>query len=182
MTRIRVIHSQTTQGPLLLNDVEDGLPRENFAYLYKQQVYIPRVDPVDPSIPGFTDLVPTGKVLSSVDGGVIAGLQSAGYCLAPILYDDTDTVAPAISAAVISGALTITGTNMLSLAPVLTQVVITGDGAVTLNENQILTAGGTVSETSIVVPATLIPGVSDTSSSAQVVADRQNSNVEVIST
>jgi len=181
MTRVRVTHSQTTEGPLLLNDIEDGMPREPFAYLHKQQVYIPRNDPVDSTIAGFTDLVPSDKVLASLDNGVIAGLEENGYILTPVLYTDADVAAPTLASGVLAGTLTLTGTAMTSLAPVLTQVVITGAGAVSLDQNQILGAGGTIGATSIVVPAALIPGVSTTTSSVAVTADRQTTAPVVIS-
>lgn len=86
-----------------------------------------------------------------------------------------------IATAVLSGSLTITGTDMTSTSPALTTVAITGTGAVTLTQTQITGAGGTVSATSIVIPAGLIPGVVVTASSARVTSNGLNSNVVAIS-
>lgn len=180
MTRVRVIHSQTTEGPLLLNDVEDGMPREPFAYLHEQQVYIPREDPDRPGVPGFTDLVPSDKVLASLEQGVIAGLEEQGYVLTPVLISDADLAAPTVAGATLSGTLTLGGANLLSVAPDVSSLVITGAGATTLTLTDITTGGGAFTNTVVVVPSALIPGVSASSSSAAVEADRQTSAAVVI--
>lgn len=90
--------------------------------------------------------------------------------------------APVISAADIAhlGDLTITGTGMLSTAPAANSVILTGAGAVTLSALDVTTGGGTVTATSIVIPAALVPGI-DGTSSAKVNANLQNSNVVVCS-
>lgn len=181
MTRIRVIHSQTGQGPLLINDIEDGMPRKEFAYLHKQQVYVPRVDPVDPTVAGFADLVPTDKVLLSVDKGVIKGLVASGNALTPVYFTDADLATPVVATAVLAGTLTITGTGLTSLSPDQSSVVVTGTGATTVTQAQIIAGGGVVTAVSIVVPAALVVGVAVATSSAKVVADRNSSNVVAVS-
>jgi hypothetical protein len=74
-----------------------------------------------------------------------------------------------------AGDVTITGTNMLSVSPNVTTVTFTGTGAVTLTQSQITTGGGTVSNTSIVIPAALVPGVAVATTSVKVRADDQDS-------
>lgn len=70
--------------------------------------------------------------------------------------------------------LDIVGTGMASSSPNLTSVIVTGTGAVTLTETEILAVtGGVVSATSIVVPITLIPSVVPTTSYAQIRAHNQ---------
>ncbi len=60
-------------------------------------------------------------------------------------------------------------------------MIITGTGAVTLTQAQITLGGGTISATSIFIPAALIPGVVVVASSAQVRADDQLSAVVALS-
>jgi hypothetical protein len=66
---------------------------------------------------------------------------------------------------------------MLSTSPASNSVIITGDGAVTLTKAQILSDEGTFTATSIIIPASLVPGVTD-SSSVKIHANLQDSNVE----
>ena len=88
MTKYRVIHQQTEEGEILIDDIEQGLPNEPFGFLKKQQVYIPynfksfnvkssgQVElNVDRSRPGFVDFVQTDDVRKSVSKGDISGLQ-----------------------------------------------------------------------------------------------------------
>lgn len=100
----------------------------------------------------------TFVIASRVDGNTITYVNASG---APEPADYTLE-------------LDIVGTGMASSAPNLTSVIITGAGAVTLTQTQILAVtGGVVSATSIVVPVTLIPSVAPTTSSVQIRAHNQ---------
>lgn len=73
-----------------------------------------------------------------------------------------------------AGDLTITGTGLGKESggatdPLRsTSVKLTGDGAITLHQEEIEAGGGTISDTSIFIPAALIPGAATTTTSAQV--------------
>jgi hypothetical protein len=67
---------------------------------------------------------------------------------------------------------------------VVSSLVLTGTGAVTLTRTQVLAAAptpGTWTNIGIFVPASLIPGVVITATSAKVVANALNSNVVALS-
>jgi hypothetical protein len=142
------------------------LPGVNFS---KQKCYIPKYKILpngthDTSIAGFIDIAESDRVLLSQDHGVIAALAStiSGKPTYPLItvtsFSSSDLAAPTISAANIAAGgtyiLTITGTKFLSLAPDVSSVRI---GTTTLSATQITTAGGTFTDTSIVIPEALIP-------------------------
>lgn len=181
---LRLIHSQTQQGPLLVDDIDDGLPnktayrqgsvadpnayaRDGYANKPKQPCYIPRVKPTDTTLPGYIDLEETSRVLHSSGGGKILGLQGAGL-LRVVSFVESDLAAPTITATTSDipapGDLTITGTNFLSVDPEITTVIFSGAGigSVTLTKAQIeAVAPGSVSNTSIVIDSILLPGLID---------------------
>lgn len=194
---LRLIHTQTVQGAILVDDVDDGLPnkpvhrlgstgdpksykRETAAGVVKQKCYVPRVKPGDATLPGYIDLNETVRVLRSAAAGKIAGLVASGKVTVVSLVE-ADLATPNISSADLdnpgAGDLTITGTGFLSVSPDISKVVLTGTGAITLTQAQITGGAGTFSNTSIVIPAALIPGVATTATSARVVADARNSNL-----
>jgi hypothetical protein len=114
----------------------------------------------------------------SAGKGKIKKLKDAGF-ITVVSLTAADLSAPTVSSAVLdtpgAGDVTITGTNMLSVSPNVTTVTFTGTGAVTLTQSQITTGGGTVSNTSIVIPAALVPGVAVATTSVKVRADDQDS-------
>jgi len=196
---LRLIHKQTTAGALLINDIDDGLPnktarrmvapatqyeRDGYANKPKQKCYVPRVNSADSTQAGYIDLTETDRVLLSYQKGTIAGLVRAGL-LDVVSFVAGDIAAPTLSLADLgtpgAGDLTLTGTSLTSIAPDVTSVVITGTGAVTLTATQILTGGGTVSATSIFIPAALVPGVALATSSAKVKSDGLFSAVVALS-
>ena len=139
----------------------------------KQKCYLPywKILSVNPlthsnSIPGFIDLVESDRVLMSLDRGVIYGmlnhLAPDGVTPQPLIsvtsFTSADLAAPTISAANIAAggtyALTLTGTKFLSLAPDVSSVTI---GITTLSATAIAAAGGTFTDTSIVIPEALVP-------------------------
>jgi hypothetical protein len=120
----------------------------------------------------------TDRVTLSAGKGKIKKLKDAGF-ITVVSLTAADLSAPTVSSAVLdtpgAGDVTITGTNMLSVSPNVTTVTFTGTGAVTLTQSQITTGGGTVSNTSIVIPAALVPGVAVATTSVKVRADDQDS-------
>ena len=198
---LRLIHSQTVQGALLVDDIDDGLPNKNvhrlgstadpkaymrdgYANKPKQPCYIPRTKPSNPAIAGYIDLAQTERVSLSAGNGKIAKLRTAGL-ISIVRFDQGDLATPTLATADLDtpgvGDLTLTGTGFLSIAPNDSSVILTGTGAVTLTRNQIVVGGGTFNNVSIVIPAALIPGVVVVATSAKVAADDNNSNVVALS-
>lgn len=207
---IRLTHTQTTAGPLLVTDIDDGLPNKtahsgtgdpkrdqrdgsslsgpdkstmpgvNWA---KQASYVPRVKATNVAIAGYVDLIESDRVLMSVNKGVIKGLQTGGF-LTVTSFTAADVAAPTVTSMQLNlpgaGDITITGTNLTSLAPNLTRVTLSGTGAVTLTQTQITTGGGTVGASSIVIPAALVPGVGDIVTTGTVTADDQTTTVVAV--
>lgn len=207
---LRIIHSQTTEGALYLTDIDDGVPRRTAKRLtgdpkryerdgsvlsgpdkstmpgvnyLKQSTYVPRTKPSDATIAGFIDLVETDRVLMSQAKGVIAGMQSAGL-LTTVTFTAADVVAPTVSTIEIdapsSGDVTITGTNLTSVNPNITTVVVTGTGAVTLTQAQIISDGGSVGATSIVIDTSSIGSVVKNTSLMSVTADDQSTTAQIV--
>jgi hypothetical protein len=200
---LRLTHTQVAQGPLLISDIDDGLPNKTAKrgvghpdkYLrdgnhpggpdkstsrgssaLKQKCYVPRVKSGEVSIAGYIDLAETDRVLMSQARGVIRGLVAAGQ-LTVTSFPASDVAAPINLSARFNfpsaGDITISGSNLTSLAPDISSVVVTGSGAKTLTQAQIISDGGTVGASSIVVKATSIPGVAEQTSLVAVRADSQ---------
>lgn len=198
---LRLIHTQTVQGALLVDDIDDGLPnklthrlgstgdpkaykRDGYANEPKQACYVPRVKPTNSAIAGYIDLNETPRVQLSAAHGKIAGLQRDGK-VTVVSFVAADLTAPVITNAVVAspgaGDITITGTNFLSVAPNISTVRLFGAGVgdVTLTRTQILAgAGGTFSATSIVIDTLLAPGLA-AGDEVIVTADDQASNTFV---
>lgn len=174
---LRLIHNQSVYGAILVDDIDDGLPnkqvhrlgstadpkaykRDGYANEPKQPCYIPRSKASDASIAGYIDLNETQRVLFSAGQGKISKLVQAGL-IDKVQFTASDLAAPVITNAQADtpsdGDVTLTGTNLTSVSPNITTVTFTGEGAVTLTQTEITDAGGTVSATSIVVPASLFP-------------------------
>lgn len=194
---LRLIHNQTVLGPVLIDDIDDGLPnktkhrlgsmanpdayaRGGYANEPKQKCYIPYYKPGDQTIQGYIDLRETQRVMHSYGKGKISGFSQAGL-IQVVQFVHTDLATPTVASGVLAGDLTITGTKLLSLIPNESYVIITGTGAVTLSRTTILAAGGTAAftDTNIVIPAALIPGVVVATSSVQVQADDNTSTPAV---
>lgn len=202
---LRLIHAQTIQGAILVDDIDDGLPNKNvhrlgstgdpaaykrdgYANEPKQSVYIPRTKPTDATVAGYIDLNETQRVLLSAENGKIAGLQAAGL-VSTVSLVAADLAAPAISAAALAaGDLTIDGTSFLSVAPEITTVEMWGPTvggteaapAITLTQAQIVAvAPGAVSNIQIVIDSTLL-GALAIGDSVKVQADAQYSLPEVV--
>ena len=194
---LRLIHKQSVDSALLVDDIDDGLPnkmthrlgstadpkaydRDGYANYPKQPCYVPYSKPTDPTIQGCIDLKETERVTFSAGKGKIKKLKDAGFIdIVSFVMSDLD--APVITNAEIDvpgmGEVTITGTSFLSLDPNSSSVEVSGvGGPLTLTQAAILAGAGTISNTSIVIPAALVPGVAMTTTTVKVVADDQTSN------
>lgn len=195
---LRLIHTQTEQGAILVDDIDDGLPnkqvhrlgstadpkaykRDGYANEPKQPVYVPRANPDNDAQAGYIDLNETQKVLASAAGGKIAGLQTAGK-ISVVSLVAADLAAPVITAVTLNapaaGDVTIDGTGFLSVLPDETSVRLFGAGVgdVTLTQTQIeAVAPGAVSDIQIVIDSTLIAGLAS-ADDVVVTADAQASN------
>lgn len=194
---LRLIHNQTVTSSLLVDDIDDGLPnkavhrlgstgdpkaydRDGYANSPKQPCYIPQTKPTNPAINGYIDLNETDRVTLSAGKGKIKKLSDAGF-ITVVSFTAADVVAPAITNADKdtpgAGQVTITGTGFASLAPNTSSVLVTGTGGpLTLTQAAIVGAGGTFTDTSIVIPAALVPGIALATTSVKVLADDQLSN------
>ena len=83
---IRVINSQKTFGNSILLDKIDRTSGQfetdlTYAQTAKQKVYVPYYNPVDPTVAGYIDLIPTDEVTLQLNlpNGVIYKLGQAGY-------------------------------------------------------------------------------------------------------
>lgn len=199
---LRLIHAQTVSGGILVDDIDDGLPnkevhrlgstadpktyeRDGYANKAKQACYVPRTQVLTgfPLVQGYINLNQTPRVLHSAGKGKISKLTTAGL-VTVVSLTASQIVAPVVTLADLNtpgaGDLTLTGTTFLSVAPDVTSVIITGTGAITLTAAQIIAGGGTVSGTSIFIPAALIPGVALVTSFAKVQANEKTSNSLVL--
>lgn len=191
---LRLIHNQTVNSPLLVDDIDDGLPnkqthrlgstadpkaydRDGYANYPKQPCYLPVTKPTDPLIQGYIDLRQTERVNFSAGKGKIKKLADAGF-LTVVSFTMADVAAPTVTNAQLNvpgaGDVTITGTNLVSLAPNTSTVLVTGTGGpLTLTQAAIIAAGGSVGNLSIVIPAALVPGVAAVTTFVAVTADDQ---------
>lgn len=199
---LRLIHTQTTSGAILVDDIDDGLPnktahrlgstadpkayvRDGYANVPRQPCYIPRVKAANPVIAGYIDLEQTDRVTLSADKGKIKGLQLAGL-ITVVSFNKSDIVTPNVSGATLdapaAGDVTIAGTGFLSVAPEITSVRLAGAGVgdVTLTKTQIeAVAPGLVTNTSIVIDSTLIAALA-LGDTIQVFADGLAGNIYTI--
>lgn len=198
---LRLIHAQTVQGALLVDDIDDGLPNKNvhrlgstadpnayerdgYANSAKQKAYIPRVKAGAPATPGYVDLKETDRVTLSADRGKISKMSQAGLITVVSLVA-SDLAEPAITTATIdtpgAGDLTIVGTGFLSVAPEISSVHLTGSGVgdLTLTRTQITSGGGTFTNTSIVILAASAPSLA-AGDVVTVMADAQTSDPETV--
>jgi len=201
---LRIIHAQTVGGPLLLDDIDDGLPnkqvkrlgssadpnayaRDGYANAPKQPCYIPYTNLADSTQPGYIDLEETSRVTHSAHSGKVKGFQDSGM-VTVVSFLASDLTTPVITDAEIdvpaAGDLTIDGTDFLSISPDVTVVDLWGAGVggtavapgVTLTAAQIIAVSpGAVGDTQIVIDATLMASLA-AGDFARVTADGNASN------
>jgi hypothetical protein len=200
---LRLIHTQTNQGAILVDDIDDGLPnktahrivgdpntspRDGYANDPKQSSYISRVKATDPTIAGYIDLEETDRVIHSAGNGKIAGHQAAGN-ITVVSFVEGDLAAPVVTgSALAAGDLTTDGTGFLSIVPEITTVQLWGATvggteaapAITLTAATIIgTSPGAVGATQIIIDATLL-GALAIGDNVTVRADAQVSNTFVV--
>jgi hypothetical protein len=100
---VRVINLQVLPRSILLDKIDrtSGQFETDITYAQtgKQAVYVPQKNPIDPTVNGYIDLVPTDEVLLQVNqpDGVIVQLADAGY-VSYFAHSGTLTQTPVISA------------------------------------------------------------------------------------
>jgi hypothetical protein len=199
MGMLRLIHARTTVGPILITDIDDGLPNKNvhrmqgnpnayardgYANNPKQPCYLAYASPVDPAQPGSIDLQETDRVRMSAQRGVIKKLKDAGYLTTVVIPDAGGLAPPHVTSVVLNpgtGVITIVGTHFTSIDPDTTYINLTGDGEVTLASADVLDAGGTFTDTHIVIPSDLLFGVATVTTSCEIDANSLGSNTVVVS-
>ena len=132
-TLFRVVNQQRLNRSILLDKIDRSQSNfSGYAQVAKQKVYVPYVNPLDTSVKGYTDLIPTDEVLLNVIGhGSIKRLSDEGY-VSFVAFNVALTKAPIITSSVDAfGILTINGTTFLSLAPDVTYVTVTSPGGST---------------------------------------------------
>lgn len=97
---IRVTHSRNVLRSILLDKIDKSQGNSpGYASKAKQKVYVPYSNPLDSSVAGYVDLVPTDEVLlASAPGGVISGLSDAGQAVVAVVASTLVTT-PTVSAA-----------------------------------------------------------------------------------
>lgn len=182
VTLFRVTNEQVgaVVRSLLIDKADDGLPnRENYAQFRKQQVYIPYRNPLNTAVKGYSDFVPTDRVLLSADRGTIKGLVNAGYS-ALTMFSSALVATPVVTGDVVAGPdTTITGTTFLSVSPDLTYLTLTTPGGVSQTLPQAVFS--VHNATTITVPdAAVTIGVPAAGWTARVFANSRTSNTFVL--
>lgn len=134
---VRVVNQQllpvglSRDGSILLDKIDRSTGQsENppYAQIPKQKVYVPRSNPLDPTVKGYVDLLPSDEVLlAALPKGSIGGLVTAGQVTVSTVSSGL-LVAPVVTAGGTGGTdITIDGTTFLSVSPDITKVVVTNN-------------------------------------------------------
>src|ERR1700754_4851101 len=124
---VRVVNQQVLNRSILLDKIDRSQSNFTFyAQVAKQKIYVPYANPLDTTVKGYIDLVPTDQVLLNLrDDGVIKGLSDSGY----VTYSQVSSTLLATSvisaASNAGGETTIDGTTFTSQAPDITYVTLT---------------------------------------------------------
>lgn len=123
---IRVVNQQTIVRSILIDKIDRSQGNfTGYAQRAKQKVYVPYSNPVDSSVKGYIDLIPTDEVLLSADSGTIKRLADVGKVSKAVVSSALLTT-PVISSASHGGSdTTINGTTFLSVSPDVTYVIFT---------------------------------------------------------
>ncbi len=173
---VRVINNQVINRSILIDKVDRSQGNfSGYANITKQKIYIPYVNPLDVTVKGYLDLVPTDEVLLSYNIGGIKGLDDEGYINS--LRVDSDTiVAPIITVGSLTGSdVSLTGTTFTSINPDVTSVILTNLVGQTqkIPESVFVTFTGV----SIIFPDSAVTiGTPDAGWKAQVFANSKLSN------
>jgi hypothetical protein len=113
---VRVINGQTTFGNSVLLDKIDRTSGQfetdlTYAQTGKQKVYVPYVNPLDPTVPGYIDMIPTDEVLLQLyqPQGVINQLAARGV-VSYVLHHASAVATPVVSGSVHGAATGQAGT------------------------------------------------------------------------
>lgn len=97
LTYVRVVNEQLINRSILIDKIDKSQGNsEGYAQKAKQKIYVPFVNPLDTTVKGYLNLVPTDEVLLSANNGTISGLASAGYITAA-LVPSFDIAAPTMN-------------------------------------------------------------------------------------
>lgn len=108
-TLIRVVHQQLVRRSLLIDKVDMSQGNsEGYALKAKQKVYVPYSNPLDLTVKGYIDMVPTDEVLLSLSKGTIAGMIKSGQ-VTTTLFSSSLTTTPTLASAVASAATAVVG-------------------------------------------------------------------------
>lgn len=153
---LRLIHNQTVQGGLLVDDIDDGLPnkevhrlgstanpaayvRDGYANKPKQSCYVPysRTAYGFPTVQGYINVNQTDRVILSAGKGKIFKLsktvaQGGPGLITVVSLTAAQIVKPAVTAATsVSTNFVITGTTLTSVTPDITTVTFAQGTAAT---------------------------------------------------
>lgn len=138
----RVVNQQTIpaglsrNGSLLLDKIDKSQGNSSsppYAQRFKQKLYVPRLNPLDTSVKGYTDLVQTDEVKLALEphGSIGALATTVPPRVTVTLFSSILTAAPVITGDVLAGpSTTISGTTFLSILPDLTKLILTTPGGV----------------------------------------------------
>lgn len=185
---VRVVNQQllpvglSRDGSILLDKIDRSTGQSEsppYAQIAKQKVYVPRSNPLDTSVKGYVDLVPSDEVvLAALPGGSIGGLVSAGKVTVATVSSAL-LVAPVLSAGSVAGTdITLTGTTLLSVAPDITKVILVNNSTgATMTVPQSAFSGH--GATTIVIPDAAVAaiGVPAAGWTARVFANSKLSNI-----
>lgn len=173
ITLARVVNEQTLpqglsrDGSILLDKIDKSQGHSEsppYAQITKQKIYVPYVNPADPTVKGYVDLVQTDEVLLSLEtDGSIGGLAGTTPPRVSVtLFSSALIATPVITSGTNTTSTTIGGTTFLSVLPDLTYVEFESPGGLTQLVSQ--AAFSAHLATSIVVPdaavtiGSVIPG------------------------
>jgi hypothetical protein len=182
---LRLIHNQTVQGAILIDDIDDQLPnkevhrlgstadpkaykRDGYANEPKQKAYVPysMANAGFPTIPGYINLNQTSRVILSAGKGKIFKFSQVPEpgLITVVSLTASLIVAPVVTASAHGPPVTIAGITLSSVAPDITSVTfaqgtgVTAPSPATFTVAQIIAGSGTASGTAISIPGTLFTG------------------------
>ena len=127
ITYIRVVNEQTLNRSILIDKIDRSQGNfEGYAQKAKQAVYVPYLNPLDTTVKGYLNLVPTDEVLLSTANGTISGLAGTNYVSVSAVDAALITKSTVTAAVHNGGALRteITGTVFTSIYPDVTRVIL----------------------------------------------------------
>lgn len=201
---LRLVHTQTVAGAILVDDIDDGLPnkevhrlgttadpkaypKDGYASKPKQPCYVPysHALPTGGAVAGYINLQETERVTLSAGKGKISKLATAGLVTTVSLVA-ADLATPVVTAAATAAPnFVIAGTTFVSVLPDVTTIVLAkAGGATTPNPASwtaaaVVAAGGTVSGTSISIPTAAFVQAPAVGNTVTVTANEQASNTFV---